>query len=249
MRPFSACAFGLCVLGVGIAPLRVDFHHIHVNDAAVEHLLDFYGKLFDPATTRATAIGNVRGIEAEGIFLLINPSRMESPGSASAGWHFGWGTVSLDEAYDRHRMQEIDLKLPIASFAKDLHVHLESEDPLRAAEWYREHFLARVAVEKANAEVQPANPFHRRPAAIVELPGITFAIYKSANALSSSRGRRIDHVAFKADLQEAREAGFTVVEASGRLGPFQTMMIEGPDRLAIELVGAPALNREELTRP
>lgn len=244
MRPLSALAFGIWVLGFGSAPLRVDFHHIHVNDPAVGHLLGFYGKLFDPVTTRPTAVGNIRGIEAEGVLLLVNPAREVPSESDGAGWHFGWGTVSLDESYDRHRMQEINLQLPLASFAKDLHMHLESEDPLRAAAWYREHFLARVGVAKQNAEVQPANPFHRRPAAIVELPGITFAIYKSVNALTSSRGRRIDHVAFKADLQAAREAGFAILEASGRLGPFETMMIEGPDRLAIELVGPPALRRE-----
>ena len=236
------------MLGVGAAPVRVDFHHVHVNDAAVEHLLGFYAKLFDPATTRPTTIGSIRGIEAEGIFLLINPTRAEPSESDGAGWHFGWGTVSLDESYDRHRMREIDLELPIASFAKDLHIHLESDDPPRAAEWYRAYFLARVAVKKQNAEVQPANPFHRRPAAIVELPGIILAIYKSSNTLGSSRGRRIDHVGFKADLEDARKAGFTVLEASGRLGPFETMMIEGPDRLAIELVGAPALHREPTSK-
>jgi hypothetical protein len=248
VRAFSACVFAICALGLGIAPPHVEFHHIHVNDAAVEHLLGFYGKLFDPATTGPTAIGDVRGIGAEGVFLLINSAREEPSDSPGAGWHFGWGTVSLDESYDRHRMQEIELTLPIASFAKDLHVHLESEDPLRAAEWYREHLLATVATRKQNAEVQPANPFHRRPAAIVELPGIIFAIYKSAAALGTSRGRRIDHVAFKADLQKAREAGFTVLESSGRLGPFETMTIEGPDHLAIELVGAPALRREPTSR-
>jgi hypothetical protein len=248
VRPFSAFAFGICTLGFGVAPLPVGFHHIHVNDGAVGHLISFYEKLFDPATTKSTAIGNVRGIEAGGVFLLMNPAREQPSESASAGWHFGWGTVSLDESYDRHRMQEIELRLPIASFATDLHIHLESEDPARAAEWYREHFLARVAVSKQNQEVQPANPFHRRPAAIVELPGITFAIYKSVSALSSSRGRRIDHIAFKANLARAREAGFTIIEGSGRLGPFETMMIEGPDRLAIELVGAPALHREPTSR-
>ncbi|MGH9348213.1 MAG: hypothetical protein ACRD26_13220 [Vicinamibacterales bacterium] len=249
MRACSRAAFAMCALGAALsaapppAPLRVELHHIHVNDHSAGYLLAYYGKLFDPATTRPSAIGDVRGIEAAGVFLLMTPVRDEPPDSGSAGWHFGWGTVSLDEAYDRHRMQEIDLKLPMASFAQDLHMHLESEDPVRAAEWYRDWFSARVKVESRNTSVQPANPFHRRPAAIVELPGIVFALYKSVGALGSSRGRRIDHVAFKADLRDARVAGFAVLEASGRLGPFETMTIEGPDRLAIELVGAPLLSR------
>jgi hypothetical protein len=253
VRAFSAVALGIWALGPGglqpaqPAPLTAGFHHIHVNDPHAGHLLGYYEKLFDPATTRPSRIGEASGIEAEGVFLLIAPAGKEPPESGSAGWHFGWGTVSLDEAYDRHRMQEIHLTLPMASFARDLHMHLESEDPLRAAAWYRDRLSARVKTDPRNAEVQPANAFHRRPAAIVELPGIVFAIYRSAAPLISSRGARIDHVAFKADLRHARAAGFTVLEASGRLGPFETMKIEGPDRLAIELVGAPVLDRPSTT--
>lgn len=221
----------------------MSFHHIHVNARQAVDLVDYYKKLFDPATTQATAIGDVRGVESDGVFLLITRVPAEPPDSGGPGWHFGWGTVALDKAYDRHRMQEIDLKLPIESFAKNLHVHLESEDPLRAGAWYRDRFGARVTTDARNAEVLPVNLYFRRPAAIVELTGIAFAIYKSADALSPSRGQRIDHLGFKADLQEARAAGFHVIEAAGRLGPFDTMTIEGPDRLAIELVGAPSLTR------
>ena len=252
MRAYSAVALGIWFLGLGISgaapPLRASFHHIHVNDQSAGHLINYYGKLFDPATTKPSAIGNVRGIEAAGVFLLITPARVQPPETGSAGWHFGWGTVSLDEAYDRHRMQEIDLKLPMPSFAKDLHMHLESEEPVRAAEWYRDRLSARVATDARNAEVVPANPLLRRPAAIVELPGIVLAIYKSAEPLGTSRGSRIDHLGFKADLSDVRAAELVVLESDGRLGPFETMTIEGPDRLAIELVGRPVISRARTSR-
>ena len=150
---------------------------MHVTDAEPSALISYYARLFDPATTKASAIGDVPGIEADGIFL-----------------------------------------------------------PVRAAQWYRDRFAAVIATNPANAPVRPPNPIHRRPAAIVTLPGITFAIYHSPSALAPSRGRRIDHIAFKADLHDARADGFTVLDPSGRLGRFATTMIEGPDRLAIELV-------------
>jgi hypothetical protein len=225
------------------APLGVSFHHVHVNDASPAHLIAYYEKLFDSATTKRTAIGDVRGIEAEGVFLLIDPVREEPSESATAGWHFGWGTLALDEAYDRHRMQEIDLKLPMRSFAHQLHLHLESEDPLAAAAWYRDRLGADTTTSRVNADIRPANAYHRRPAAIVRLPGISFAIYRATGPLASSRGRRIDHVAFKADLGEARARGFAVLQPSGRLWSFETMMIEGPDRLALELIGDPAQSK------
>ncbi len=223
--------------------LPVAFHHIHVNDHRADDLLAYYAKLFKPETTKPTTIGTLRGIEASGVFLLVTPVRVPPAETDGAGWHFGWGSVSLDEAYDRHRMQEIDLQFPMESFAKSLHVHLESADPVRAAEWYRDKLVARIATDASNAEVLPNNPLLRRPAAIVELPGITLALYKTTGTLAPSRGRRIDHLAFRADLRAAREHGLVSFEESPRLGPFETMMIEGPDRLAIELVGAPVLTR------
>lgn len=243
MRAFSAiilCLAALkgCATSVDAdSALRTVFHHIHINDHSSVSLLAYYGKLFDSATTRPVELGGYQGIESAGVFLLITPVNEEPPKSGGAGWHFGWGTVSLDEAYDRHRMKEVDLKLPIESFAAELHMHLESDDPVRAAAWYRNELDARIMTDARAAGVRPPNPLHRRPAAIVELPGITLAIYQAIAPLAASRGRRIDHIAFKADLHEARAAGLTVLESSGRLGPFETMTVEGPDRLAIELVG------------
>lgn len=250
MRRYSAIALGIWVLGVGgfeaaqTAALRVSFHHIHVNDHSPGSLLGYYGKLFHPAGTKTVELGGYRGIESAGVFLLITPVGEEPAESGGAGWHFGWGTVSLDEAYDRHRMKEVDLKLPIESFAKELHLHLESDDPVRAATWYRNELDARIMTDARAAGVRPPNPLHRRPAAIVELPGITFAIYQATAPLAASRGRRIDHIAFTTDLRDARAAGLTVLESSGRLGLFETMTIEGPDRLAIELVGTAGVSEE-----
>jgi hypothetical protein len=217
--------------------LRIAFHHIHVNDPAPEWLIAHYGKLFSAATTKSVNLGGHRGIESAGIFLLITPVKEDPPESGGAGWHFGWGPVSLEEAYDRHRMKEVDLTLPMESFAKELHLHLESDDPVRAASWYRDQLDAQIVTDARTTKVRPPNPLHRRPAAIVTLPGITLAIYQAVAPIAGSRGHRIDHIAFTADLGEVRRGEFAVLEHAGRLGPFETMTIEGPDRLALELVG------------
>jgi uncharacterized glyoxalase superfamily protein PhnB len=222
-------------------PLPVSFHHIHVNDTAPQHLLAYYGKLFRADTTRAALIGNAPGIESDGVFLLIATAARLPPETGSAGWHFGWGTVSVDEAYDRHRMQEIEWELPLESFSKDLHLHLESENPLKAAEWYRDTFGATLELSPANADIQPLNQAHRRPVAIARLEQVALAIYKSSGVLEPSRGHRIDHIAFKIDLAAVRQrTDLTVLSANGRLGTLETMLIEGPDHLAIELIGPPS---------
>jgi hypothetical protein len=239
---FTACA---AAFAAPAPPLGVSFHHIHVNDRVPQNLVTYYGKLFRSDTTRPAAIGRVQGIESDGVFLLIDAAPQMPPEHGAAGWHFGWGTVSVDEAYDRHRMQEIEWELPLERFSKDLHLHLESENPVQAAEWYRDRLGATLQVSSAAGDVQPVNPAHRRPLAIVRLDRIALAIYKTTGPLESSRGRRIDHIAFRADLAEARaRTDLRVLAPAGRLGTFDTMMIEGPDQLAIELVGAPSFPGE-----
>jgi catechol 2,3-dioxygenase-like lactoylglutathione lyase family enzyme len=65
--------------------------------------------------------------------------------------------------------------------------------------------------------------------------------------LAPSRGQALDHVAFAVDgldatLARLRRAGVTVLEGPYAFGATRAAMIEGPDRLAIELVerrGAP----------
>ena len=248
MRPSSTLTLAALLLGTGagatgrtVAPdsLDVTFHHIHVNDPAPDHLLAYYATLFSADTTRVVSIGKVRGVEADGVFLLVDRAPRPPPEVGSAGWHFGWGTVSVDEAYDRHRMQEIEWELPLESFATGLHLHLESEDPVKAAAWYRDTFGA--VLEIAPASVAPLNQAHRRPAAIVRLDRVALAIYQSAGPLAGSRGHRIDHVAFRTDLRKVRErTDLKVLTPASRLGTFETMFVEGPDQLAIELVGGPS---------
>jgi hypothetical protein len=233
---------GLWALGLGLwaaaapPPVKVSFHHIHVNDDRAAQLLDYYGKLFDHSTTHGTTVGDFRGIESKGVFLLVTPVPRPPADEGSAGWHFGWGTVSLDEAYDRHRMQEIEWKLPLEGFARDLHLHLESADPIAAGEWYRDRFGARLETEPQNAVIQPVRAMYRRPVAIARLDVVALAIYKAPGPLQPSRGHRIDHIAFVTDLAEARKAGLKVLEPSAHLGAHETMMIEGPDQMAVELV-------------
>jgi hypothetical protein len=238
----SALGLGFWALTFAAAPppLDVSFHHVHVNDTAPDHLVAYYTKLFDRSTTRPVTLGPFPGVEAGGVYLLVTRVKPVPADEGSAGWHFGWGTVSLEEPYDRHRMQEIAWELPLESFAKDLHLHLESEDPIAAGEWYRDTFGAKLEAAPANAAVQPTNAYYRRPAAIVRLDGVALAIYKGSGALKPSRGHRIDHIAFRADLGEVRKrSGLAVLEVSGQLDAFETMTIEGPDQLAIELVGLP----------
>ena len=96
----------------------------------------------------------------------------------------------------------------------------------------------------------------RQPAASVRLANGSLSWYPrqcvgtrcgTDRPLAPSRGQALDHVAFVVDGLDARlaglrRAGVTVLEGPYAFGATRAAMIEGPDRLAIELVerrGAP----------
>jgi catechol 2,3-dioxygenase-like lactoylglutathione lyase family enzyme len=96
----------------------------------------------------------------------------------------------------------------------------------------------------------------RQPAASVRLANGSLSWYPRQcvgtrcggdQPLVPSRGQALDHVAFLVDgldarLARLRRAGVTVLEGPYAFGATRAVMIEGPDRLAIELVerrGAP----------
>lgn len=134
-----------------------------------------------------------------------------------------------------------------------LHVHLVSAAPLCAADWYVKHLGATTRAQRTGAcEVPFAAPSEplgviRAPATTVRFGEVSLIIYPQQQpaALISPRGRVVDHIAlsvpdFNATLERLRKAGVKVLARPHRFGKSQmrAVMIEGPDRIAIELVEA-----------
>ena len=138
------------------------------------------------------------------------------------------------------------------------HVHLMSDAPLCAAAWYERMLgLERLQPpggdddQPADCRVEfgprrdPGNQIHQ-PSARLMVGDILLFIYpnqRPERTLISPRGRVLDHVALAcsdlpATLAVLRARGVTVLEDIHRFGDsdLQAAMIEGPDRLAIELV-------------
>lgn len=66
-------------------------------------------------------------------------------------------------------------------------------------------------------------------------------IHRTNERLLSTRGQRADHVAFQCDdletlIRELTGNGVALVEAITAFGDGRHAMIEGPDRIAIELI-------------
>jgi catechol 2,3-dioxygenase-like lactoylglutathione lyase family enzyme len=249
------------------------FHHVHLNSTDPAKAVEFYTKTF-PVTSKATVAG-FAAIASEKIHVLF--SRVASPPNAeltSPIWHFGWGSPDMAADVQMHQANGVTFVTPLSKLAQGtvfaylrgpdgalveinsapsrafVHVHLYSEHPLCAADWYVRMLggVRRAAPRTGPCEVpygEPREPLAdvRSPAATVRFDDISLIIYprQRPGTLESSRGHIADHIALSvADLGAAlgrlEKAGVTVLQRLQPFGAGQAAMIEGPDRIAIELI-------------
>ncbi|MGH9658506.1 MAG: VOC family protein [Bryobacteraceae bacterium] len=136
------------------------------------------------------------------------------------------------------------------------HVHLLSEDPIAAAEWYVRHIgLARRGAGEPSREVRTRCGRQTAPAVSLAADDVSLILYPVGNAkaafpkawtgragLESTAGHAIDHLAFRVDgleetLVRLRAAGVKVTADPRPLGDgLRSAFVEGPDLIRIELV-------------
>jgi catechol 2,3-dioxygenase-like lactoylglutathione lyase family enzyme len=253
---------------------QASFHHVHLNSTDPSKAIDFYTRTFD--VTKKARLAGFDGIQSEKIYLLFNQVA-KPPASApdSAIWHFGWGSVAMESDYQKHLDNGVIFHTPITRLGSGLlfayvkapdgalveintsqtrafiHVHLYSDAPLCAAEWYVKHLGATSRAQRSGpCEVPFAAPSEplgviRSPAATVRFGEISLIIYprQRPGPLVSPRGHVVDHIAFSVSdlavaLDRLRKAGVKVLEEAHQFGDSKSRaaMIEGPDAIAIELI-------------
>ncbi len=252
------------------------FHHVHLNSPDPPKAIDFYTRTFD--VTKKTSLAGFDGIQSENMYLLFD--KVKTPPATtpdSAIWHFGWGSPAMETDYQKHLDKGVTFATPMTKLGSGtlfaymkapdgalveintsntrafIHVHLYSDAPLCAADWYIKHLGAtsRSATPRTGpCEVPFAAPSEplgviRSPATTVRFGEISLIIYprQRPGPLVSPRGHVVDHIALSvpdltAALDRLRKSGVKVLEEAHRFGSSQTRaaMIEGPDSIAIELV-------------
>ena len=132
------------------------------------------------------------------------------------------------------------------------HLHLFSEDPVAAGEWYAKHFGLTL---RSTREPRFYREHQIAPSASFTMDNVNVIIYpiqysrkayadqwtSGQTKISSTKGRVVDHVAFSVDdvsatLARLRAAGVTVLEPLKTTGGLKHAFIEGPDYIRIELV-------------
>jgi predicted enzyme related to lactoylglutathione lyase len=257
-------------------PQPAAFHHVHLNSTDPQSAIAFYTKTFD--VTRETRIAGLDAVQSENMFLVFNKVKT-APLTApdSAVWHFGWGSTDMENDYKKHLAEGVSFNTPMTRLPSGtlfaymkgpdgalveinssqtrafIHVHLYSDAPLCAAEWYQKQLgaVSRAAPRTGPCEVPfgaPSEPLGviRSPATTVRIGEISLIVYprQRPGPLVSTRGHVVDHIAVsypnvEAQLERLRNSGVKVLEELHRFGTgsARAAMIEGPDSLAIEIVG------------
>lgn len=250
------------------------FHHIHLNSIDPSKAIEFYTGVFD--VTKKTVLAGFPGVRSDNMHLLfdrVKISPITSPDSAI--WHFGWGSTDMTVDYRALLGRGIKFHTPMTRLESGLlfaymkapdgalveintsntrafiHVHLYSDAPLCAADWYVKHLGATSRARRSGpCEVpfaEPSQPLGviRSPAASVRFGEISLIIYprQRPGPLVSPRGHTVDHIAFAlqdldAALDRLTKSGVKVIEKPYRFGvsKMRAALIEGPDAIAIELV-------------
>jgi catechol 2,3-dioxygenase-like lactoylglutathione lyase family enzyme len=213
--------------------IEVNFHHLHLAGG-----LDFYARLFE--STERTSVAGFEALRS-GRMLLLFGRPMAKEEQPSAIWHFGWGDVKVGDTYLRHAAREVEWEPPLP--ADKLHLHLQSPSPAAAAAWYRDVLGASVEVLPGTTRGRPveARPELRMAEAAVWFGDFAMVIHRTDADLVSTRGQRADHIALHCDqldliMSKLRDSSVQVVQAVSPFGDGRHAMIEGPDRILIELV-------------
>ncbi|HVF92655.1 MAG TPA: VOC family protein [Blastocatellia bacterium] len=268
------------------------FHHLHLNSTNPASALDFYTSKFD--CERGRFDGSVDAVWAQKSWLLFTKVGEPPPWElTSAIWHFGWGAEDMRAAYQKQLdsgtrfftpLTDISdlarvpnfffayvdgpdralIELNTAGHHRFGHLHLFSEDPVSAGQWYMKYIGAtrRGALPSReprfyrNLQVGPSMSFNLDNVNVIIFPiehskqAYPTHWKKGQTRISPTRGRVVDHVAFSFDnlaeaLERMRRDGVKVTQGIKTMagGKTRHAFVEGPDNIRIELIEGHARNQ------
>jgi catechol 2,3-dioxygenase-like lactoylglutathione lyase family enzyme len=283
MRPILIAA--ACAWVFTCAAQTAHFHHVHLNTTDPTKAIDFYASKFD--CEKAKFAGVMDAVKAQDVWLLFTRVAEAPPWElVSPIWHIGWGAEDMKSTVQKQLDMGTRFYTPMTDISKltntqgfyyayvdgpdhaliELntaahhhfgHLHLFSDDPVSAGEWYIKYFNAKP---RSNRPVSRAPRFYEGfqvgPAMSLMSDQVNIIIFPSQHArqanpehwkgrseLAPSKGRSIDHIGFSVDnlaetLEGMRKAGVKITDDTKVIlgGKLKCAFIEGPDKIRIEVV-------------
>ncbi len=241
------------------------FHHVHLNSTNPTAAAEFYAKHFD--CEKADYQGKP-AVWAQKSWLLFDRVDAAPPSDVlSAVWHIGWGAEDMPATYQKQLELGAKFQTPITDIS-DLamskgfyyayvdgpdhvlielntarhhhfgHLHLFSDDPVAAGEWYIQNFGATTGRKPPySREPRFYKGVQVGPSMSLLMDNVNIIIFPSGylkdhTKFVPTKGRVVDHIAFSVDnIREASaklQAAGIAVSADG--------FLDGPDGIRIELV-------------
>lgn len=267
------------------SPPAAHFHHLHLNATDPAAAIKFYTGKFDCEPARFA--GFMDGIWAQKSWILFTRVKEPPPWElVSAIWHFGWGAEDMKATYEKQLAMGTRFSTPLTDISKlanlpgfyyayvdgpdhtliELntanhhrfgHLHLFSEDPVMAGEWYMKHFgAARRGNRPVSREPRFYEGYQVGPSTSLMIDNVNLIIYpveysrqaypehwKGRTKLAPTKGRVVDHIGFSVEdlpaaLERMRKEGVTVTDEirTTARGNVRFAFIEGPDQIRIEVV-------------
>lgn len=272
MKPLLWLCAGM-PLAFSQATAPAHFHHVHLNSTDPAAAVEFYASHFD---CEKSEYEGKPAVWAQKSWLLFNKVDKAPPSEVvSTIWHIGWGAEDMPATYQKQIDLGAKFQTPITDIS-DLtltkgfyyayvdgpdhalielntarhhhfgHLHLFSEDPIAAGEWYIQNFGA-ASFRKPPYSREPRfyKGFQVAPSMSLMMDNVNIIIFpidharktfpepwEGRSTFESTRGRVIDHIAFSVD--DVNQAATLL---RGRGVPVSADgFLEGPDRIRIELV-------------
>lgn len=145
------------------------------------------------------------------------------------------------------------IELNTANYHRFGHIHLLSENPVAAGEWYAKQFGVKV---RSNPNIHMYRNVQIGPSASFMMDDVNVIIYPIQYATSShmpgwenrktfepTKGRVVDHIGISVDnlddaIARLRKEGVTVTDEPKSVagGKIKYAFIEGPDKMRIEII-------------
>jgi len=240
-------------------PPKAHFHHIHLNATDPAAAIDFYTCKFDFDGSRIlfTKVKDPPPSEIVSAIWHFGWGAEDMPATykkqIASGTKFATPLTDISDLAGKPAgsffFAYVDgpdhalIELNTAAHHHFGHVHLLSDDPIAAGQWYKKYFGIPGYIGQRTGRIYRG--VHVDPVASLNMDGVNIiifpieyardawpALWKDRKAFESTKGRVVDHLAFSVDnlketLERLRKEGINVTDGS---------FIEGPDRIRIELV-------------
>ena len=265
------------------ASAQTHFHHVHLNSSNPAKAIEFFTQHVSGEKTIFAGAGAVRTQNSWILFNRVKlPPPHESVSSLfHIGWGaedmkaeferqiklgttfqtaltdvveiFGSGTRDRSFFMYLDGPDHLTVEVQSAPNRNFMHVHMLSDDPVAASEWYEKHFKL-TRHDPALRTPRAYRGLPTGPSASLELDNVSILWYPTAFArvmygaewkgrtqYASPRGRVFDHVAFSVDdldqtLERLKREGVKVLTIPSRSGGMRTAFVQAPDNVELELV-------------